>query len=68
MSEMFNIKVPIRNELRKSLIFGLQARLQIGVILSFTGYHNEVLPLMQRLSPGTRAYLENADGLRGFII
>ena len=68
MSEDFNIKVRIKNDLRRGLIFGIKARLPIGIILSFAGYRHEVMPLLQKLSHGTRAYIVNADGLPGFLI
>ena len=64
----FDIKVQIKEDLKKSLIFGLQARLPIGVILGFVGYRHHVLPIMQTLSHSTRAYIVNSDGLQGFVI
>ena len=68
MSEAFDIKKPIKDELKKNLIFGLQARLPIGIILGFTGYSHQVIPLMQVLSHGTRAFIINANGLPGFVL
>ena len=53
MSESFDLKVQIRDNLKKDLIFGLKARLPIGVILGFVGYTHQVMPLMQVLSHGT---------------
>ena len=38
LREKFDIKVTIRNELKKDLTLGLQARLPIGIILGFAGY------------------------------
>ena len=38
MSEYFDIKVAIRDELKKDLIFGIEARPPIGLILGFTGF------------------------------
>ena len=32
------------------------------------GYYHEVLPMMQRISHSTRAYIINAEGLPGFLI
>ena len=64
----FDIRVSIKDELKKSLVFGLQARPPIGIMLGFFGFSSEVYELMQTLSHGTRAYLLNADGLRGFLI
>ena len=68
MCETLDIKVTIKDELKKSLIFGLRARLPIGVILGFYGYSYEVMRLMQVLSHGTRAYIINENGLPGFVI
>ena len=68
MSEQFDIKVPIKDELKKNLILGIQARPPIGIILGFTGYRHLVLPLLQKLSHGTRAFIVNADGLSGFVL
>ena len=68
MAEAFDIKVQIIEDLKKGLIFGLGARLPIGLVLGFTGFSHEVLPIMQTLSHSTRAYLCNANGLQGFII
>ena len=63
-----DIYIPIKEELKKCLIFGLQARLPIGIILSFFGYSNEVFELMQTLSHSTRAFIFNAKGLNGFLV
>ena len=60
--------MPIKEELKKGLIFGLEARLPIGIILGFFGYQHQVMRLMQCLSHGTRAYIVNANGLTGFVI
>ena len=38
-----DIKLQISGELKKSLIFGLQARLPIGLVLGFVAYGDEVL-------------------------
>ena len=68
MSELFDIKVPIKDELRKNLIFQIHARPPIGIILGFVGYSYDVIPLMQVLSHGTRAFIVNAKGLPGFVL
>ena len=68
MVENFSIKVQIREDLKKGLIFGLEARLPIGIILGYLGFRHEVVRLMQTISNATRAYIINADGLRGFLI
>ena len=62
-----DIKIQIREELKKGLIFGLRARLAIGLVLGFVAYGDEVLHLMQTLSHSTRAYIINANGLKGFV-
>ena len=60
--------MPIKEELKKGLIFGLEARPPIGIVLGFFGYQHQVMKLMQCLSHGTRAYIVNADGLPGFVL
>ena len=67
LRETWNIKANIREEMKKGLVFGLKARLPIGVILAFYGYRHEVMVLMQVISNQTRAYIWNEDGLKGFI-
>ena len=68
MQTQFKTKVALKEDLKKILIFGIEARLPIGLILGFYGYRHEVMPLMQNLSHGTRAYICNAEGLPGFVI
>ena len=60
--------MPIRDELKRNLIFGIGARLPIGIILGFYGFLYDVMELMKYLSHGTRAYIINADGLPGFVL
>ena len=50
------------------MIFGLEARPPIGIILGFVSNSHEVTPLMQTISHATRAYIVNADGLPGFLV
>ena len=45
MVENFEIKVEIKEDLKKVLIFGLHSRLPIGTILGFVGYRHDVMPL-----------------------
>ena len=63
MANTWDIKVPIKQNLLKSLIFGLNSRLAIGVLLSFLDYSPEVIETLQVLSHSTRAYIYNIDGL-----
>ena len=68
MSELLQILVPIREELKKNLVFGIEARPPIGIMLGFFGFSHQVMKLMKCLSHGTRAYIVNADGLPGFLL
>ena len=38
------------------------------MILGFSGYRHQVMPLLQNLSHATRAFNVNASGLPGFVI
>ena len=67
MSHNFDLKVPIKSELKKVLIFNLNSRLPIAEILGFLGYRQDVMPLMQSLCHATRAFICNADGMPGFV-
>ena len=46
MSEGFDIRVEIRQNLKKDLILGQQSRLSIGLILGFIDYRSKVIPLL----------------------
>ena len=63
----FETLVPIKDELKKCLIIGLRSRVAIAIVLGFTGYQHEVLPLMYNLSHKTRAFIVNANGLPAFV-
>ena len=63
LRDTWDIKADIKEEMKKGLIFGLRARLPIGMILGYVGYRHEVMPLLQIISHQTRAYIWNADGL-----
>ena len=67
MSDNFDTTLPIRDDLRRDLIFGVEARLPIANILSYSGYQHQVMPLMQNISHTTRVYVINANGLPGFV-
>ena len=67
MSEHFDIIVPIKEDLKKTLIFGFKSRPTIALSLGFLGYRHEVLPLLQTISHATRAYIYHENGLPGFI-
>ena len=68
MQEYYTIIVPIKEDLKKKLIFGFRARPPIGLTLSYFGFQHEVMLLMHTLSHSTRAFIWNADGLNGFLI
>ena len=61
------INVPLKESLKKGLILGLHSRLPIGLILGFLDYTNHVVPLLQIINHGTRAYIWNENGLPGFV-
>ena len=63
-----DVKVQIKQELKRNLIFGIQSRPAIGMILSFFGFSHEVFELMQTLSHSTRAFIFNAERLNGFLV
>ena len=67
LRESFDIQVPPKETMKKGLVFGFRARLPIAKILSFTGHRHEVLEMMQLVSNGTRAYIWNSDGDKGFV-
>ena len=58
----------IKEKLKKCLIFGLESRVAIAVILSFYGYKEIVIDLLMELSHSTWAYIVNSDGLPGFLV
>ena len=39
-------KISIKDELRKELIFGFEARLPIAIVIGFSGHRHQVMPLM----------------------
>ena len=46
MRDKFDIKIEIREDLKKGFIFGLRARPPIGHVLSYIGFRDEVIYLM----------------------
>ena len=64
----YETNVQNKEVLYKGLIFGLKARLPIGLILGLAGIRREVMPIMQTLSHTTRAYIINANFLPGFLV
>ena len=59
----------INSNLVRSLPFGaLQARSVIAIVFSYADYKDQVIRLILRLSHNARAYIHNADGLKGFLI
>ena len=53
MVENFEIKVPLKEDLKKGLVFNFKARLPIGILLGFIGYRHEVIHIMQTISHST---------------
>ena len=47
---------------------GLKSRLTIALILSFLAHSEDILFLLQILNHSTRAYIQNAKGLKGFLV
>ena len=47
---------------------GIQSRLATALIFSYVGNQHQVPGILQKLSHRTRAYIVNADGLKGFLI
>ena len=68
MVENLETKVPIQVNLKKKLIFGMNARLPIALVVGLSGYCDEILPVMQNLSHSSRAFTINANGLTGFLV
>ena len=48
--DTFDIRIDIKDEMKKGLILGLKARLPIAMIFAYVGYRHEVVPLLQILS------------------
>ena len=48
--EKWDIKVEIRDSLKKGLVFNLQARLPIGILIGYYGYRHEAAKVMQLFS------------------
>ena len=68
MVENLDTKVPIQENLKKELIFGINARLPIALVAGLSGYRDEILTVMQTLSHSSRAFTVNADGFKGFLV
>ena len=68
MAEDFDIKVPIKKELKNNVILGIEAMLRIEVILGFYAYRPKVIQLLQILSHSTRAYIVSENGLPGYAV
>ena len=47
---------------------GVNAREAMATIWSFVGWKHEIIEILQKLSQRSRAYLYNANGLRGFAL
>ena len=46
MQDKFVQKVPIKNKLKKILVFGLKSRPAIAIMLRFSGYTHQVIPML----------------------
>ena len=67
--ETWHIKVGLKPELLKGMPFGtLKSRYALGLIFSLAGFKEEMFLILQNTSHKTRAYLWNANGLRGFLV
>ena len=63
------MKPKIRKDYLISLPFGkIQSRHAIAMMLSYFGSNEEVYDIMRRTSHKTRAYIINAEGLKGFLV
>ena len=64
-----DIRVEIKADQLSSLPFkDLQSRVCTATILQYTGYQQQIILLLQKLSHKSRAYIFNANGLQGFLI
>ena len=62
-------KVAIRAKFCKRLPFlGFNSRNVSATVMSYYGDRDDVYRLLQRASHTTRAYLYNANGLKGFLV
>ena len=62
-------KVQIKRDLLKSLPTNkIKSRPALALVLSYYGYRHEVMDLLQVLSHSSRAYIQNAAGLPGFLL
>ena len=61
--------VPVRTELLKSFPFAnLESRAVTATVLSFADYKYEAIFMLIKLSHRARAYIKNADDLKGFLV
>ena len=61
--------VKIDETKKKRLPFkDLMSRLGTAIVLGYLGFRHQVIPIMQTLSHGTRAFVWSANGLQGFVI
>ena len=61
MNDNTDVRIKIKEELKKGFVFSLHSNQPIDIVLRFVGYQHEALQLMQTLSHGTRAYILNAN-------
>ena len=67
LRDKWHIKVAIKENKKHALVFGLNSRVSIALVLAFFGYRATVIPLMQTINHGTRGFIWNSDGLQGFV-
>ena len=62
-------RIPIKQELIKLIPFGaLKSRNVAAIVLSYAEDRERIYELMQTISHSTRAYITNAEGLKGFLV
>ena len=61
--------VNIKDKYKKDLpLNGIRSRLATALVLGYLGYREKVIILMQHISHRTRAYIQNANFLHGFLV
>ena len=61
--------VNIKDKYKKDLpLNGIRSRLATALVLGYLGHREKVIILMQHISHRTRAYIQNANFLHGFLV